>query len=513
MVAITSIVTFVVVDRFGEDPVWMSLALPGIMIVVILCSYALISLGVRFSVLKPLEGFIERLNGLSSSMSVVVRSINVQRTSVGSVAESSLHMANENVPFEYEIRKFERIVEKLQSFHAIHEHKIEAKTDADFAIIHSTGHLNLSTHSVEHILKPLSSADSSASESLVLLVNSWEFNPLNLSLDQQNMVLDFIFCQSGFLERNRFSRFALLVRSRYRAENFYHRFEHALDVLHTVFRFLQLTEAHTFLDHADHVGLLIAALIHDVGHPGVNNQFLIDTSHELAMRFNDRSPLENYHCSLFFDLATESELFAATPPGQVRSLRRVIIDAVLHTDNAYHFAMVKDVSVFNEVNHEALLETRLDVLKKPDSRTLINKLFLHAADISNPAKPFHICREWALLVMEEFFNQGDLEKASDLPISPLNDRTRVNIPQSQLGFIEFIVAPLYAQKFKIFPVFADNCQFIVSNMVQWAAESCSQSNSDESPAIARCNKVAEAFRNLPGMCGLYVPPSFSRPLV
>ena len=41
--------------------------------------------------------------------------------------------------------------------------------------------------------------------------------------------------------------------------------------------------------------------------------------------------------------------------------------------------------------------------------------------------------------------QGDMERAAGLPVSPMCDRTKATMPQSQLNFIEFVVAPLYVQ--------------------------------------------------------------------
>lgn len=38
-----------------------------------------------------------------------------------------------------------------------------------------------------------------------------------------------------------------------------------------------------------------AALVHDFEHLGVNNDYLIKTSHRLAVMYNDISPLENHH--------------------------------------------------------------------------------------------------------------------------------------------------------------------------------------------------------------------------
>ncbi|KAL7064885.1 hypothetical protein AAHC03_05304 [Spirometra sp. Aus1] len=68
---------------------------------------------------------------------------------------------------------------------------------------------------------------------------------------------------------------------------------------------------------------------------------------------------------------------------------------------------------------------------------------LHCADISHPAKEWDLHRVWTEMLFEEFFNQGDHEKALGLPCSPLCDRQTTPIAQSQLGFINFIVTPSF----------------------------------------------------------------------
>lgn len=60
------------------------------------------------------------------------------------------------------------------------------------------------------------------------------------------------------------------------------------------------------------------------------------------------------------------------------------------------------------------------------------------------APPCTSCR-WADRVLAEFFAQGDAEARRGLPVSPLCDRHTTSRPGSQANFIEFVVAPLYAQ--------------------------------------------------------------------
>lgn len=61
------------------------------------------------------------------------------------------------------------------------------------------------------------------------------------------------------------------------------------------------------------------------------------------------------------------------------------------------------------------------------SKQLISSVALHACDISTSLRPYEISAQWADLLFDEFFNQGDMEKAQQLDVSMMCDRTTTNI--------------------------------------------------------------------------------------
>ena len=61
-----------------------------------------------------------------------------------------------------------------------------------------------------------------------------------------------------------------LIEANYHADNSYHNSTHAADVLHATAYFLQRPRIAQLLDPLDVATALIAAIVHDVDHPGKN---------------------------------------------------------------------------------------------------------------------------------------------------------------------------------------------------------------------------------------------------
>ena len=75
----------------------------------------------------------------------------------------------------------------------------------------------------------------------------------------------------------------------------------------------------------------------------MNNAYLVNVRHELALVYNDASVLENRHLAAMYGLLAGrpgADVLAALEPVRWRELRRLIINAVIHTDMVHHFPLV-----------------------------------------------------------------------------------------------------------------------------------------------------------------------------
>ncbi|EFN56311.1 hypothetical protein CHLNCDRAFT_10254, partial [Chlorella variabilis] len=224
----------------------------------------------------------------------------------------------------------------------------------------------------------------------------------------------------------------------------YHNFQHCVDVTHTTFMFIKRVAHKVVLTELEKFALMVAAVSHDLDHPGVNNAFLVNARDPLATTYNDSSVLENRHVAALYSLLLSKpqlNIFARLDVAQWREVRKMVIGAVLSTDMVHHFPMVSKLEVDNLAR----------LFDAAEERQLLLNLLLHCADISNPVKPaaiaekqpFMLCCRWADRVLAEFFLQGDRERAAGLAISPMCDREKTSRAGSQINFIEFVVAPIY----------------------------------------------------------------------
>ena len=102
----------------------------------------------------------------------------------------------------------------------------------------------------------------------------------------------------------------------------------------------------------------------------------------------------------------------------------------------------------------------VDSTLSPEERVTICKTLLHAADISNPAKPWKVSKQWSDRVIQEFFAQGDREKEAGLEVSPNMDRDTTDPARVALNFTDFIVAPMFVALTTLLPLVQPCCDLL-----------------------------------------------------
>ena len=227
---------------------------------------------------------------------------------------------------------------------------------------------------------------------------------------------------SYFSVTEQVSAFIHHLRRIYRYENSYHNFEHALDVLQAAQSYLKsegMVPSPTILfeparmwkpkkqfDSGSLISslglrqlfiLYIAAIGHDVGHPGFSNVFMVgcinlarifrpthitlqkNAQTPLSVVFNHQSALENLHCQLLLRVMRYHGLgVLLDDPYDGPCLRRILLFSVLATDMGVHQDFMMRFRRMLDGESTSLCARQ----------TLICEAILKNADISNPVRPF-----------------------------------------------------------------------------------------------------------------------------
>ncbi|KAG2436288.1 hypothetical protein HXX76_006599 [Chlamydomonas incerta] len=407
-------------------------------------------------------------------------------------------------------------------------------------------------------------------ERLLAQADGWQFNTWQLAEATGGRALSclgfFLLQREGLIDkfkikRTKLARLLLAVEQGY-PSNPYHNATHAADVLQTLHVLLQ--GASLVTNYVDRLGLLaayFAAIIHDHGHPGLTNDFLVATCDVLAVRYNDRSPLENHHAASAFALLLrpEYDITSQLSTQEKAAFRKQVIDMVLATDMKQHFAILSHFKTVHRLgaytpgsggaaahgapggarapaaaaarnSHEdapAAGNGKEGAAKRANSQTspgpggangggtarrasalildsstaganinggtrrasacgldssmpapvpvdeterlLTLQVALKVADIGHLGESLPVHERWLGVLEEEFFSQGDRERALGLPISPLFDRAKQGVSKSQVGFYDFVALPLVHALASAFPGARPLMESFVANYDHWRA--------------------------------------------
>ncbi|XP_076583910.1 3',5'-cyclic-AMP phosphodiesterase 4C-like [Chaetodon auriga] len=283
-------------------------------------------------------------------------------------------------------------------------------------------------------------------------LDKWSFNIFRVAEFSNNRPLSCImyaiFQERELLKTFRipvdtFVTYVMTLEDHYHGNVAYHNSLHAADVTQSTHVLLSTPALDAVFTDLEILAALFAAAIHDVDHPGVSNQFLINTNSELALMYNDESVLENHHLAVGFKLLHQEncDIFQNLTKRQRQSLRKLVIDMVLATDMSKHMTLLADLKTMVET--KKVTSSGVLLLDHYTERIQVLRNMVHCADLSNPTKTLPLYQQWTERIMEEFFRQGDKERERGMEISAMCDKHTASVEKSQVGFIDYIVHPLW----------------------------------------------------------------------
>ncbi|KAJ3005941.1 High affinity cAMP-specific and IBMX-insensitive 3',5'-cyclic phosphodiesterase 9A [Thoreauomyces humboldtii] len=259
-----------------------------------------------------------------------------------------------------------------------------------------------------------------------------------------------MFTEFGLIEHFKISetvlgQFLECVRSSYNINPF-HNFRHCFCVTQMMYGLLHVTNVKDKLTPLEKLTLLVACIGHDLDHPGFNNAYQVNAATELSLLYNDMSPLENHHAAVLFTILKmpETNVLGSLSDADYKEARKQIIGCILATDMAKHGELMLKFKGFAEGPNGFNFDD-------PAHRTLLLQMITKCADISNEVRPKHVSEPWVDNLLEEFFTQSDREKAEGLPFAPFMDRQKVTKSGAQVGFIGFVMIPLFELVGKVLP--------------------------------------------------------------
>ncbi|XP_029823434.1 cGMP-dependent 3',5'-cyclic phosphodiesterase isoform X2 [Ixodes scapularis] len=276
-----------------------------------------------------------------------------------------------------------------------------------------------------------------------------------------SMFEDLGFINRFKIPRDSLAKFVLMVKKGYRDPP-YHNWYHAFAVAHFCYLLLKnLNLVGPYLTELEGLSLFVACLCHDLDHRGTNNSFQLTSKSILASLYSSEgSVMERHHfaqamailntdgCNIFENLSRQEYTDCLD---QMR-------DVILATDLAHHFRIVEEL--------KTMVQEGYDVSNRKHHQ-LLTSMLVTCCDLSDQTKDWRSSKKIAELIYNEFFSQGDLEKAMGVKPSEMMDREKACIPELQINFIQTIVKPIFDLLAEMFPAAKETADAVDHNKLYW----------------------------------------------
>jgi len=245
-----------------------------------------------------------------------------------------------------------------------------------------------------------------------------EFMPGNVVVFVGMLIFESVDCGEEFVDLSVLPSFLRHIQERYDGSMPFHNATHAADVMHTLFMLLWNTSLGEKISQHNQVGALLAAVMHDVEHVGLTNDFLIKTSHPIAQKYPTKAPMESKHMDLALQAVVDPKfaILSKMSPAHHEQVLEVVRETISATALIYQPELLAEING-TTADEWKLLQDESSVLPQSlQVRAL--RIAMHVSDISQTMKPFTNHEKWVYRLNDEHYKQGELDAREQRRVSP-----------------------------------------------------------------------------------------------
>ncbi|MGH0136929.1 UNVERIFIED_CONTAM: hypothetical protein FKN15_008503 [Acipenser sinensis] len=296
------------------------------------------------------------------------------------------------------------------------------------------------------------------------------------------------------------TRWMYTVRKGYR-DITYHNWRHGFNVGQTMFSLLMTGKLKKYYTDLEAFAMVAAAFCHDIDHRGTNNLYQMKSASPLA-KLHGSSIMERHHLEYSKTLMADESLniFQNLQKRQFETVIHLFEIAIIATDLALYFKSASPLAKLHgssimerhhlEYSKTLMADESLNIfqnLQKRQFETVVHlfeiaiiatdlalyfkAMMMTGCDLSAITKPWEVQSKVALMVANEFWEQGDLERTvlDQQPI-PMMDRNKsAELPKLQVGFIDFVCTFVYKEFSRFHKEITPMLSGLQNNRVEWKA--------------------------------------------